>query len=74
METAQPRDLQVQISKCPASDTPSLAGCADLGRQIAVPGFSQVIAASWAIRGDMREETGAENLPQFLLVRIGNRR
>jgi len=29
---------------------------------------------SWSICDEMREETGAENVPPFPLVRIGNQR
>jgi hypothetical protein len=68
------RDL-ADFHEFPASDAPSdLSGSAYLSRQNAVPGFSLVIAAFWAICDEMREETGAENLPPFPLVRRGNRR
>jgi len=46
----------------------------DWAKQIAVTGHSLSMAVFWSICDEMREETGAENLPPFLLVWIRNRR
>ena len=65
----------MQNRKCPASDAQSaLSGTADLSSEAAVPSYTLLMAAFWAICGKMREETGAENVPPFPLVRIENRR
>ena len=50
------------------------SGTADLSGEAAVPSYTLLMAAFWAICGKVREETGAENVPPFPLVRIENRR
>ena len=62
------------MSRVTTSSEAAVFGPVDSTWRSAALGYYLLIAAFWAICDEMREETGAENLPLFPLVKIRNRR